>query len=449
MKPYAILHSKFEEVLFIDVDNIPVRNPEFLFDSLPYRETGAIFWPDIWRLAPHRLIWSICGIDFRDEREFESGQIVIDKRRCWKALNVAMHLNEYSDFYYQHFLGDKETFHLAWMKLGQKYSMPARNAELRDNTLFQYDFEDKLLFQHRNGDKWRLKPRNKPIPGFQLEEVCFFFLDQLDVLLDEGSRKVRRWVPVNRSSRALETAQRLLGQRYVYFGHGQESRVIGLAANGTTKTGPERRERFWDLLENGEELSLEVSSENEPLFQVKAGPDGIWRGQTCGEERSSVEIVPQREHIGVAPLERIRTLSGHANGTPALSIENGAANPAQLARRFAASFPAHHTYCGYQFHLAERRHRTSSDSMASSTSRVESGNLDRKRDHPFAWVCSNARWFCRLSRSARRTFALRGRLASRRVMRRRGRGMPAKHRAVVDHGHNRGLCRLRTTGLPI
>ena len=38
---------------------------------------------------------------YRDEPEFESGQIVLDKKRCFSALSLAMWFNEYSDFWYQ------------------------------------------------------------------------------------------------------------------------------------------------------------------------------------------------------------------------------------------------------------------------------------------------------------------------------------------------------------
>jgi hypothetical protein len=91
---------------------------------------------------------------------------VVDKARCWKALQVAMHFNEESDFYYRHFLGDKETFHLAWRKLEQPCALPNRPAELRFSVLFQYDHDGKLLFQHRNGPKWQLGKENQSIPGF-------------------------------------------------------------------------------------------------------------------------------------------------------------------------------------------------------------------------------------------------------------------------------------------
>ena len=123
MKPFAVLHSRFEEVLLLDADNVPVIDPTFLFETPEFQKCGAIFWPDYFRLPPDRSIWRIAGVEYRDEAEFESGQIVIDKARCWKALNLTMHLNEYSDFYYDHVHGDKETFHIAWRKLGQEYAM--------------------------------------------------------------------------------------------------------------------------------------------------------------------------------------------------------------------------------------------------------------------------------------------------------------------------------------
>jgi hypothetical protein len=45
-KPFALVHSKFEEVLFLDADNFCLRNPEFLFDEPRYQASGCAFWPD-------------------------------------------------------------------------------------------------------------------------------------------------------------------------------------------------------------------------------------------------------------------------------------------------------------------------------------------------------------------------------------------------------------------
>src|SRR6185369_13685961 len=73
IKPYAIIHSSFKEVLLLDADNVPVLNPEFLFRTPEFLDTGAIFWPDYGKLAPTRKIWKLCGVEYRHEPEFETG----------------------------------------------------------------------------------------------------------------------------------------------------------------------------------------------------------------------------------------------------------------------------------------------------------------------------------------------------------------------------------------
>ena len=75
LKCFALMHSAFAEVLLLDADNCPVRDPAFLFNEVRYRETGAVFWPDYTRLAESRAVWAASGIAFRDEPEFESGRL--------------------------------------------------------------------------------------------------------------------------------------------------------------------------------------------------------------------------------------------------------------------------------------------------------------------------------------------------------------------------------------
>ena len=73
LKPYAVMHSRFREVLLLDADNVPVRDPSFLFDRPEYRDTGALFWPDIVRLSPDNEIWAISGLSYRDTPSVEFG----------------------------------------------------------------------------------------------------------------------------------------------------------------------------------------------------------------------------------------------------------------------------------------------------------------------------------------------------------------------------------------
>eukprot|EP00798_Chlamydomonas_sp_ICE-L_P010144 gene10144-8046_t len=43
LKPLALLLSRFEEVLFLDADSLPMRNPTYLFDSEEWNEQGVLF----------------------------------------------------------------------------------------------------------------------------------------------------------------------------------------------------------------------------------------------------------------------------------------------------------------------------------------------------------------------------------------------------------------------
>jgi hypothetical protein len=183
LKPYSILHSAFEQVLYLDADNVPVADPSRLFDSPQFVDVGAVFWPDYGRLEPSAEIWRVCAVAFRDEPEFESGQILVDKRRCWEPLQLTMHLNEHSDFYYRYVHGDKDTFHLAWRMLERAYAMVSHPIEKLHGTMCQHDFDGRRLFQHRNVPKWTIRNGNPRVNGFAFEEECLRFLGDFADLL--------------------------------------------------------------------------------------------------------------------------------------------------------------------------------------------------------------------------------------------------------------------------
>lgn len=187
LNAYALLWSKFEEVLFLDADNIPVQNPEFLFNTPEYQSTGSLFWPDYdyQRLKPFNPIWAIMEVPYRDEQSFESGQIVIDKKKSWKPLNLAVHFNSESDFYYRFILGDKDTFRFGWHCLDQPYSIIPHSVKqlpakpLPSLCMCQHAPNGRLLFQHRNMDKWRLDLPNYHIYGLIDQDECFDYIEEL------------------------------------------------------------------------------------------------------------------------------------------------------------------------------------------------------------------------------------------------------------------------------
>lgn len=173
LKPYAIMHSRFEEVLLLDADNVPVVDPTFLFDIAEYEATGALFWPDYWRMQPDRSFWQVMGIEYVDEPEFESGQMVVNKARCWQALGLANWLCERgATYFWKHCHGDKDCFRAGWRRTQTPFSMPTQGVTtLSELVMVQYGFDGKRLFQHRNLAKWELGS-NPPINDFWHEEAC-------------------------------------------------------------------------------------------------------------------------------------------------------------------------------------------------------------------------------------------------------------------------------------
>ena len=91
LKISSILFSSFEQILFLDADNVPIRNPDKIFDSKSFTETGVILWPDYWTHTGAPLLPYIVGLSdrasemLREDQTAESGQLVWDKKRHWKV----------------------------------------------------------------------------------------------------------------------------------------------------------------------------------------------------------------------------------------------------------------------------------------------------------------------------------------------------------------------------
>jgi hypothetical protein len=287
LKPYAIIHSQFREVLLLDADNVPVNDPEYLFDCEPYKQTGAIFWPDYGRLGSDRLIWQVMDVPYRDEPEFESGQIVVDKSRCWKALQVTMHLNEWSDFYYRHIHGDKETFHMAWRKLDQEYSMPPYGIHSLAATMCQHDFDGNRLFQHRNMRKWSLMSSNEPIEDFKHEAACLEFLEDLRKQWHEAPRHA------NHPDYARWAAQIIEQRFYTYCRVGYDFRPIEFAAGGRIHGGPrDAVEHTWMFSGPADNPKLLFWHDNRVLCELSFGGQGMLHGAWREFEKMPVVLLP-------------------------------------------------------------------------------------------------------------------------------------------------------------
>ncbi|MDB5392239.1 MAG: hypothetical protein JWM11_7885 [Planctomycetaceae bacterium] len=192
LKAFALRHCSFREVLLLDADSYPVRNPEFLFDWPNYRDWGAVFWPDLkvnkGMIPTHA--WKALGIEPFQELPTESGQLLVHKELCWRELNLALHYNSHADFVYRILYGDKDTFPMAWQRLGRRYARMWPESEFESVAIRQLDERGELLFLHRVHDKFRLPEttfsaspqqalENKFHPQFPLESFCFDVVSQL------------------------------------------------------------------------------------------------------------------------------------------------------------------------------------------------------------------------------------------------------------------------------
>ncbi|KDO28973.1 hypothetical protein SPRG_20078 [Saprolegnia parasitica CBS 223.65] len=170
-KPYAIYYSAFQNVLFLDSDNIPAKDPTYLFESREFVEHGAVFWPDFWHprntlfnLQPQSLLWQALDMPYIDMIEQESGQLLINKVACLPALRKLM-------FYSGHaprlldalelVWGDKDLYRLAWLNTSTPFYMQPRlpaigglydpsSGYFCGVAMLQFDAAGDVVFVHRN-----------------------------------------------------------------------------------------------------------------------------------------------------------------------------------------------------------------------------------------------------------------------------------------------------------
>lgn len=223
IKPFSIFRSKFEEVLWVDSDNSPLRDPEFLFDDAEYLNKGSLFWRDVsgadrakyWH--PTSPVWTIFDVPYNDAEEFDAGQLLINKTKCWNELALTLHFNQNKDLYWQYVHGDKDTFKLAWQNLAHKRTGSTRQINYLEDTstvpygfmpygpfhvgepnpwgkwgggsiMQQRDRDGSPLFNHRTVFKFKMSDADDWKPkktSLEIDEICISHLKKLKDLLSK------------------------------------------------------------------------------------------------------------------------------------------------------------------------------------------------------------------------------------------------------------------------
>lgn len=286
LKPYAIIHAPYREVMLIDADNVPAVDPTVLFDWTEYAATGALFWPDVVRLKRDNPIWDLTGVAYKDGASFESGQIVIDKRRCWRALQLTLFMNEHSDLYYRHLYGDKDTFLIAWSRLGQAYAITPHAPAFLTEALYQKDFQGRVVFQHRTNAKWVYGGKNPSLSGFQHEEACLGLLAELQQIWDgRVFHPGRGDLESDRITAAMQAIR-----CFDYLRVGERSRRIELLTGCRVGEGRGDDAFYWWVGEDEEGPHLVLEGRRRTECRLRRQADGSWLGRSLGPGATEIQL---------------------------------------------------------------------------------------------------------------------------------------------------------------
>jgi hypothetical protein len=119
VKTYAIVESAYQENLWIDGDNVPIKNCMYLFDDPEYKTKGSLFWRDVYSIdrsnqyCDTSSFWKIFNVPPNDGEPFESGQFILNKPVVWNQINLMLHFTDNSNIYFN-FGGDAECWRMAW-----------------------------------------------------------------------------------------------------------------------------------------------------------------------------------------------------------------------------------------------------------------------------------------------------------------------------------------------
>jgi hypothetical protein len=295
LKPLSVMFSAFSEVLYLDADCIPVKNPDLLFEEEKYKKFGAAFWPDLppssrkeW-LPPE--CWRNIGMKYQNSPDFETGQFMVDKSRRMRELSVANWMNQHSDYFYQFVFGDKSTFHLAWKKCKTEYAMPEKTCGWTKPCIVQNGFDGQPFFYHACQGKDEIvsgSMENHPI-GPAVKQAS-------EELRKWWSGHIYSWGEMN--EREMAYAKSAIGT-YEYSREGMGSRLLELQDEGRTGQGAGRCERRWSVtIVDGVPHIVAIGSAHkgsEIAMFMAAKKDDHYEGRWTAFEKNKCWLKPLRE----------------------------------------------------------------------------------------------------------------------------------------------------------
>lgn len=87
IKLYCLLFSRFKNILMLDADNLPLKDPRYLFHTHEFAKHGNLFWPDLWpTFLLKSEVYDVMGLENPKSTdpcflETESGQFLLSRER--------------------------------------------------------------------------------------------------------------------------------------------------------------------------------------------------------------------------------------------------------------------------------------------------------------------------------------------------------------------------------
>lgn len=215
LKTVGLLISSYDNVIALDADNMPIKNPDALLTSEPFLSSKFVLWPDIWHKGTSPLYYKLARFNIGEpihregadnSKSFadyvsgdkdtkvlfhdlegtppamgaETGQMVLSKRSHIRSLILALYYNVYGKSHYYPLLyqgtfgsGDRETFIPALHVMNEPYYLnhyqvwfagyekQETNSEgdtrtfLEESTMVQHDPEQTIKF-FKDWEQWLL-----------------------------------------------------------------------------------------------------------------------------------------------------------------------------------------------------------------------------------------------------------------------------------------------------
>lgn len=227
-KVVGLLVSSFDNIIALDADNLPIRNPDYLLFSEPFLSSKFLLWPDIWHKGTSPLYYDIARFKIsgpptkrqglkndQDYGEYvkknidnevffhdlqgtppgigaETGQLVFSKKEHFRSFVLSLYYNIYGKSHYYRLLfqgtfgsGDRGTFipalhvmnepyhlnnyHVWFAGYEEKYMKSGKvNSRLEESTMVQHDPKTSIKF-YEDWEKW-LKEKNMDIRLYPFQD---------------------------------------------------------------------------------------------------------------------------------------------------------------------------------------------------------------------------------------------------------------------------------------